>query len=61
MTLVGLGRLIILIYVRSLASTLFSIYIIKIHIICLNIFQISSKFLDSSKPILKNKSNLKLK
>ena len=57
MILVGLGRLIILIYVQSLASTLFSIYIIKIHIICLNI----SKFLDSSKPILKNKSNLKLK
>ena len=57
MALVGLGRLVILIYVQSLESTLFSIYIIKIHIICL----IYSKFLDSSKPILKNKSNLKLK
>ena len=41
MALAELGRLVILIYVQSLASTFFLIYIIKIPIICLNIFQIS--------------------
>ena len=41
MALVELSHLVILIYIQSLTSTLFAIYIIKIHIICLNIFQIS--------------------